>query len=331
MIEEKLAETIKNILIHLDFWILEFIFLSYFCKKILKIDIYKHQKVAMLLTIIPCILKIMTIILSFYDENRIQGNFKNNIRKDGLLEILYVLYPLLIPIGFSIYLIMIIIEAYIITKIKWYMDLKYISIYKILMLYGFIGSITYSIFCIITTFIECPKGYKDLSDYFCKTKDENNQKYFENFILYYTNILSEIPLEEIIIVLFGITGFFSYKFFSLMIIKNLTPIHLVFSLPLFYIIRKIILTINILIQKDSAVSKSYEIKFILDISADFLCLLGYLVYLEIIKLNFLGLNYNITESIRSRSQIESDFENLINDADDNDENDMEDLNKNVIN
>ena len=326
VIEEKLAETIKNILIHLDFWVLEFIFLSYFCKKILKIDIYKHQKVAMLLTIIPCIIKIATIVLSFYDENRIEENFNNFRRKDGLLEILYVPYPWLIPIGLSIYIIMLIMEAYIMTKIKWYMDLEYFSFYKILMLYGFFGTIIYTTFCIITTFIECPKGYKDLYDYFCKTKDDNNQKYFANFILYYTNILSQIPLEEIIIVLFGISGFFSYKFFSFMIIKDLSPIHLVFSLPLFYIIRKIILIINILIHNDFIVSKFYEIKFKLDISADSICLFGYFIYLEIIKLNFLGLNYNITENIMSRSQTDLTLGKNINDDCIIKENDMEDSN-----
>ena len=103
VVEEKLAEKIKNILIHLDFWMLEFIFLSYFCKKILLIEIYKHQKVAMLSTIIPCFLKIVTIILSFYDENRISEDFNDFKRKDKLLEILYMPYPLLIPIGFSNY------------------------------------------------------------------------------------------------------------------------------------------------------------------------------------------------------------------------------------
>ena len=323
VIEEKLAETIKNILIHLDFWVLEFIFLSYFCKKILKIDIYNHQKVAMLLTIFPCIIKIVTIIISFYDENRIEENFTSYKRKDGLLEILYVPYPLLIPIGFSIYLIIIIMKSYIITKIKWYMDLKYISLYKLLMLYGFIGGLTFTIFCIITTFKECPKGYKDLYDYFCKTKDDNNQKYFANFILYYTKILSQIPKAEVIILFFGILGFFIYKLYSLMIIKDLTPIHLVFSIPLFYAIRKIILLINILIQKDSAASKAYEINFKLDLSADCLCLFGYFVYLEIIKLNFLGLNYNITENIISRAESEVYLEDLIIDADAKDENDME--------
>ena len=328
VIEEKIADKIKNILIHLDFWMLEFIFLSYFSKKLLHIEIYKHQKVAMISTIFACFLKIVTIILSFYDENRIQENFNNYKRKDGLLELLYVLYPWLIPIGFSIYVIMIFLEAYIITKIKWYMDLKYISLYKLLMLYGFIGSIIYSIFCIITTFFECPKGYKDLYDYFCQTKDKNNQKYIANFVLYYKKILSQIPLAEATIVFFGILGFFSYKFFSLMITRDLTPIHLVFSLPLFYIIRKIILLIYNLIPNKYTVPKTYEIKFILDLSGDFLCLFGYFIYLEIIKLNMFGLNYNIVDNIMKRALNDSK-EYIINDINDDDE--IEDPKQNIIN
>ena len=231
VIEEKFVEKLNYILKHLDFWMFELIFLSYFCKKYLHIAVYKHQILAMFLTILPCTLKIVTIILSFFDKKSKKQYSENFKRVDDNLEILYVPYPWLIPIGLFIYFGMKIMRAYIKTYIKWYMDIKYISITKLLMLYGIIGTIFYTIICTITTFAKCSEA--KINDYFCQTKDEEEHKYFANFRLYFTEILFKYPLQEIILLIIGILGFSFYKFFSLMIIKNLTPIHLVFSLPFF--------------------------------------------------------------------------------------------------
>ena len=322
VIEEKLSDKLNNILKHLDFWMYEFIFLSFFCKKYLQIEIYNHQILAMILTLIPCALKIVTIILSFYDENRIQGNFNDFRRKDGLLEILYVPYPWLIPIGIIIYVSLKIMRAYIKTKIKWYMDIKYISITKILMNYGLFGTIFYTIICIITTFKECPKGYKNIYDYICETVDfSKNHKYFASFRLYFTTILFKSPLTEIITLFFGILGFSFYKYFSLMIIKNLSPILLVFSFPLFYIMRKIILTISFLFNDNIKTSETFIMKYIIDSIADFFCLFIYLIYLEIIKLNFCNLNFNLRDNIITRSRFELYSKDLINEIESDNTND----------
>ena len=47
----------------------------------------------------------------------------------------------------------------------------------------------------------------------------------------------------------------------------------------------------------------------MDISGDIICLFGYLIYLEIIELNFFNLNYDIKESIAFRG-ISNDFNTL---------------------
>ena len=52
--------------------------------KIFKINIYKHQVIAIILTIIPVILKFATIIMLFYDENN-----KINKGKSGNNKINY--------------------------------------------------------------------------------------------------------------------------------------------------------------------------------------------------------------------------------------------------
>ena len=316
VIEEKFTEKLNSIFKHLDFWMLEFLFLSIFSKNYLAIEIYRHQKLAMLLTILPLTLKIVTIFLSFYDdeEKKNPSSFKPN---DEHLKILYVLYPWLIPIGIIIYLSMKIMRAYIKTQIKWYMDIKYVSTTKLLMNYGIIGTIFYTIICTITTFTECSEGYKNINDYFCERYD-NGKKYFASFSLYFTEILFEHPFLESIILFFGILGFSFYKFYSLMIIKKLTPIHLVFSLPLFYIMRKIILSISILINDLNKEKYYYKIKYIIDTAGDFLCIFAYLIYLEIIKLNFCNLNFNLRENIITRGQTELSPREFINENDDSD-------------
>ena len=142
-------QKIQIILKHLDFWMLELIFLSIFSKVILNIDIYAHQIVAMILTVFPLILKIVTIILSFFDSQI----------KNTNLEIPYVENIWLIPLGIIIYSILILLKAYINTKIKWYMDIKYFPSNKLLFLYGLIGTLFYLIICTMSTFKECEKIY----------------------------------------------------------------------------------------------------------------------------------------------------------------------------
>ena len=303
-IEEMFTEKLNSILKHLDFWMFEFIFLSIFCKKYLQIDIYKHQILAMLLTILPFSLKIITIAISFNES-------------DKSSKILYVEYPCLISIGVIIYFSMKIMRAYIRIQIKWYMDIKYISIYKLLMIYGLIGTIFYTIICIITTFAECPKD--NIYDYFCQTEESSeNTKYFASFRIYFKEILFEHPLLEIITLIIAIFGFSFYKLYSLMIIKKLTPIHLVFSLPLFYIMRKIILSITFLFNGLNDASCIYKEKYVIDTIGDFLCIFAYLIYLEIIKLNFCNLNFNLRDNIITRGQTELSPKELINENDDSD-------------
>ena len=157
------------------------------------------------------------------------------------------------------------------------MDLKFISANKLLILYGFFGTIIYTIICLITTDIKCesssPFSYSNSSEnynknYICKVPfnytvyykshfnltENDNIYYLDNFVIYfksfeYSNTL-EIFKEIIIILIAGITYFY-YKYYSLMIIKFLSPIHYVFSNKIFFSITKILLPIYTLINKNN--------------------------------------------------------------------------------
>ena len=296
VVEEHLIDIYSSILKDLDFWMIELLIISYINNKFFKIELYSHQRFVFYLNIIPCIFKIITIILSFVKERN------ENITNKKL----YTENPLYL-IGIIFYFILIILRSYVNTKIKWLMDSKYISIAKLIIIYGFIGTIFSSIACTITTFVNCPSS-KNIG--LCKveldtTNDNNNikLKYYDNFSIYFNKFEGINIIEEIVVIILGFVTFFFNKYYSLLIIKYLTPVYIIFSFPMFFLFKKIILIFNTLIRI-KAFFKENEVydntKFFLDISGDIIAIIGFLIYLEIIILNFWKLNYNVRLSIIKR-------------------------------
>ena len=268
-----------------------------------KLQVYNHQIVAILFNVFPCILKILTIFLSFEQNNP------------------YTQSNSLIAFGIIMYLILITLRSYVNTKIKWLMDLKYISTSRFLMIYGLIGAGISIIACIVTTFIKC-KEYavfnekKDIIDEICKvtynnTKDatENYDIYFDNFKIYfsYINNVTEF-LKEFFIIIVGMITYYFSEYNCLLVIKYLTPVYIIFANPICFFFQKVLLILNTLYQEHKFFYQRNNIKIIkfsLDISGDVLSFLGFLVYLEIIELNFCNLNFNLRKSIMKRANFES--------------------------
>ena len=347
----------------LDFWFFELLILSFISNKMLKYKLYSHQKLAIYFNSDLCITKMIVIILSFCDEN---SNRYLWYTEDPFLKVFF---------GIIIYFVLISIRSYVNTKIKVYMDLKYISAKKLLILYGFCGTIIYTIICLITTSVECTtssifsynancsisnssltnnncsQNYNKnfAKNFVCKVPFNNtivfgdsqiifskneNIYYFDNFDIYFKTFKNSDALEilkEIIIILFAGTTYFYYKYFCLMIIKFLSPIHYIFSNEIYFSFKKIALPIYTLFNEKSFFIKEsikYIIpKYILDTSGDFLSLIGFLVFLELIELNFCDFNINLRRKIMDRSEFESI--SLLNDYFDDDDND--DNNDNNIN
>ena len=62
-------------------------------------------------------------------------------------------------------------------------------------------------------------------------------------------------------------------------------------------------------------NKYLKSKLILELSADFLSTIGYLIYLEIIEINIFGLNFNLRKNIIRRGEQDSslfDSEYILN-------------------
>ena len=326
ILDENLIQ-IFSFLKDLDFWMIEIIIISYMTAKIFKNKMYLHHKLIIFLNLIPVLFKIIAIYLSFQDKCNKVGDdyyycfyYKENkclSRNETIsyklnegLKNYYVKNAYLVPIGIIVYLILITLRSYVNSSIKWLMDLKYISEKKLLMIYGLMGTLISSIICIITTFIECKneEDKLDIYDYICKVK-YNNKLYFDSF----TAIQQSLEKKDykwitILKTFFGIIFFYFNKYFSILIIKYLTPVHLIFSFPVYYFVQKVVLIINTLIIEKTFFSASrinyIQVKFILDILGDILSSFGFLVYLEIIELNFCKLNYNLRRKISDRASIE---------------------------
>ena len=312
---EQVLHKCDQTLSHLDFWMLELLIISYLNLIINKVQIYKHQKFVLFFNIIPALLKIVTIYFSFKGDQSTSNNNKY-LNDEGHLKYIYVVYWYLVPIGVLLYIVFISLRSFTIIKIKNFMDLKYISEYRLLTFYGFIGTIFYSIICIVSTFLKCKDNEKDLNikDYFCKI-EKNNITYFESFSVYFTTTKEDKEIIfEILVVLLGMLTFFYYKYYSIMIIKYLSPPHVIFLIPIYYFLLKIVLMIsNTFWYLAKEIKKFFnwdsipyakEI-FTLDILGDFFSLIGFLIYLEIFEIDCWKLDYNSRRNIMNRSREES--------------------------
>ena len=286
IIEENLILIYVDIFQDLDFWFFELIIISLIFSYYFSFKIYKHQKVAMALSIgVGSILKIYNITISLVAKE----------------DKIYTKYPFVF-FFIILYFLIITARSYVNNQIKVFMDLKFISQRTLLIFYGLTGTILCLIIGLITSFFPCPNNYAN-ETYICKVKFEE-KIYYDNMYSYYESYKN--ILVRLIIIVLGIVSFFSNKFFYTLIIKFYTPIHVIFSFPMQFFIEKTFLLIftAIFFVKDLFKTKEQLKKFLLDISGDIASICGFLIYLEIIELNFCDLNFNLEKNIISRSEID---------------------------
>ena len=299
MVLQRILEDIyyKSSLRGLDLWMFELPLVSYLNKKILHFKIYRHHYFAIYINIIFGLLyKISLLIINMI-------SLDTNEDDDKYIYYKYKKNKWLIPVGIIFYLLYMIPRAYAISKIKVFMDLKYISPYKLLIFYGFTGALISTIIGTISTFLKCPKDYNMK---ICNISNDND-KFIENYKLYWDiqNNFKDI-IFEIIIIFFGIITNFFFEFFYILIIKYLTPMHIIFLNIIYSTLLLISGTIYNNIRNKNK-SESNQIKTQKDLMnyIGMIILLisffGLFVYLEIIVLNFCKLNYNLRENIIQRS------------------------------
>ena len=285
------------------YWMVILLIISYINSKMFKRETYKHHKLAIYFSfIVAFIFQLSSFILSMKSEEVIDRNiYKNH------LDLWF------LPIGLIIHFVYVSLNSYIYSKMKWLMDSKYISLGKLFMIYSIIGFIFNIIVCVVLTYIKC---WGDTAEYFCEIKDEDDS-YLENFLLFYEDMLV-IHMENkkdfiyvIIIIFVDIITYSLYIFFFLSILKNLAPEYFFFLGSITGVFSQIIMMINNKISKGYFIAneeKDFKLllpKFLLNIIGNSLAVIGFLVYLEIIELNFCNLDYNIRRKIMERSIIDS--------------------------
>ena len=115
------------------------------------------------------------------------------------------------------------------------MDLKYVFISKLLILYGVIGILFTGLFSLIASFISCGKNNDDIYDiydYICKVVDDNGDRFLESYYVYFNGNF----WNDILKTLLGYIGIALVVLFLFQIVQYLNPIYKSFSSPFSYFI-----------------------------------------------------------------------------------------------
>ena len=284
--EENLLLIYVDIIQDLDFWFFELIFVSLIFSKYFLTKILSHQKFGMAIgIIIGSILKIFSISVTLTSGT----------------DVFYNKYKWLISFVI-IYFLLIILRSYVNTQIKIFFDLKYISQRILLASYGLAGFIILGLTGIFTSNVPCSE---ELRKYVCNFNSiDNTALYYDNFSVYYES--GKNMAVRLIVIVLGMITFFFDKYYSTLIIKLYSPIHVIFSFPIQYFLGKFFLLIftAIFFREDLFREKNKISKFLTDEFGDTFSIIGFLIYLEIIELHFCNLDYNLKNNIINRSNDE---------------------------
>ena len=286
--EENLVLIYVDIFQDLDFWFFELIFVSLIYSRLFISKTPSHKKLGMAISVIVgSLLKIYSIILSLNSDDVFYA------RKKARIFFVFVYFAIIIT------------RSYVNTEIKIFFDLKYISQRILLIGYGISGFIILLLTGIFTSSVAC---YGDLEEYVCKFQYKNIY-YYDEVHAYYES--GKNMLVRLIPIFLGIIAFFFDKYFSTLIIKFYTPVHVIFSFPMqFFLEKTFLLIFSALFFRDDLFTQENQIsKFILDITGDTFSILGFLIYLEIIELHFFNLDFNLRKNIIIRS--ESEMEDIL--------------------
>ena len=188
-----------------DYWMFEMMFFSYFYSKLFKAKIYLHQKVVMIFIAFICTLLIFICEIILINEK------KQTIYKDNIW---------IIPIAIISFLVISFLKCYSLCKLKWFMEIKFISPLKFLIWFGLIGSIISLIGSIISSNIKCENTSININ-YICqcnKTINETfNISYYDSFPIYFNDLWEGNALNIIKNSIFLLIKIF--LFFIIIIIK----------------------------------------------------------------------------------------------------------------
>ena len=255
------------------------------------------------LSVIACIISKMIYLFA----QILSDDYKNNI---------YNKHKFFYFIDIFSNLLIIALRTHTVTKIKEFIDFKYIYSTKLLIINEIIGIFISIIIILIFSFNKCA-SVDDIDFHLCNVVDivDNNNRdetYLEHFFIYFKILNNSINIGryyEIIIEVFtSLFGTLTYTlciYFYILIIRYLGPVHTIFhNLIYAFSVRIIYLLI-------SGTTKSNDNKhhliwvYLMPMEFYFFSGFGIFVYCEIIELNFCNFQYNLRKNIIKRG--EDDF------------------------
>ena len=297
----------------LDLWIFNIVFALLFLSIYFSIKHYNHQKYSLLFIFFTNF--ILIIIKTFYPKgNNVYTVTKNFFGSEWFSIVIYLVFILNS---------LLISYARVLGKVL--MEFKYISPYTIIGLIGIIGLSFVSVLIAISSTNECT-GDKI---YLCTIFDLNYNKnetsnyydsiniYFKNLNYNFKNNESKFWTEVLLISPLNLFINFMQFYYEIILIYFLNPIYILISDSLYY---GIISLLNFIFLKNK--NSENIIKFFLNLLSDLFAFFGYLIYVELIELNFFGLNKNLRRIIIERGNLEiadEDFPDVMIDSEEEEE------------
>jgi hypothetical protein len=200
-------------------------------------------------------------------------------------------------------------NAYSSITSKWLMDIKYITLNRILIYVGAIGLIYSVILLFVFSLVSCGKAEDKILKYVCKLQYEGNF-YYDNYRTL-AKIETEVNLyiDNFITISIYIVSSFSSIFFELLIIKDLDAFYLVPIDCAYFLIYEIIdycATIPL-------ANLYRNLKFACQFCSNFIAVFLASIYLEIIELHFCQLDRHLRRFIIER--VKDEPKTLLNKCD----------------
>ena len=257
-----------------DFWSFDILFTFLLMKKYFEVDVQKHHKYSIIFVTIIC--TILLAILSFL-PNVVTGNLNQfEFVKEQLGSYFYSI------IFIFIFLLLSLIYSFSRNFSKVLIQSKFVSYYILIIFIGITGLITTTIISTISYFYER-----------------------DNFISYFIELKNhttwEILRDVLIVFPLYIFSQFMQIYFEILIIYYLNPIYTLVLNNVYFGTERLILFLF-------DIKMEYFANFILSEISEIVAIIGYIINLEIIELNFCGLSDNTRRNIMNKAQRE--FKNL---------------------
>ena len=158
-----------------------------------------------------------------------------------------------------------------------------------------------SICATLSSYIPCSEK---LSEYFCKFEDDEGNFYYDSYRLYYEELSSESFALRIILLIIMYIFIYIIYYYAYGIYKVFNPMYHFFINRLNDLIISVLLLLNYIINNEGITSLDLAI-MILEIFIFLFYIIGSMVYLEFIELNFCDLNKYTKRNIKIRADTET--------------------------